>query len=145
VVDAGYTFLEHTADAGVIAWGAAPPEAFDQAARGMFALILGMDPLAWYRDGRPMSLELAVAGQDWDELLVNWLAKLLFHFETDHFIPHQIGFKECRPPGCAATIVGIGFYDPAAIAGVGVKAVTYHALEVRITPERTTVHVIFDI
>ena len=144
-MDAGYTLLEHTADAGEIAWGPTPSDAFAQAARGMVAIMLGADPLVWHASGRHIALEVAVAGQDWDELLVNWLAGLLFHVEIDRFVPQHMHFTECAPPRCAATVEGICFDDPAALAGVGIKAVTYHQLDVQITPHRTDVRVIFDI
>jgi protein archease len=128
MVDAGYTFLEHTADAGVIAWGPEPCEAFAQAARGMLAIMLGSDPTAIQAAGRRTALEVTTTGHSWDDLLVNWLAELLFHFEVDRFIPQQIGFAACAPPECAATVEGICINDPAPIAGVGIKAVTYHQL-----------------
>jgi len=144
-VDAGYTFLEHTADAGLIAWGPDPSEAFTQATRGMLAIMIGGNPAAVQAAGRRAVLQVTTTGQSWDDLLVNWLAALLFHFEVDRFIPQQIGFAACAPPECAATVEGICIDDPAVIAGVGIKAVTYHQLEVQITPARTTVRVIFDI
>jgi len=144
-VDAGYTFLEHTADAGVIAWGLEPSEAFAQAARGMLAIMLGSDPAAIPVAGRRTVLQVTTSGQSWDDLLVNWLAALLFLFEVDRFIPQHMCFAACAPPECAATVEGICIDDPAAIVGIGIKAVTYHQLEVQIAPARTTVRVIFDI
>ena len=144
-MDAGYTLLEHTADAGVIAWGKAPSDAFAQAARGMLGIMLGPDPSASRVAGRPSALDVAVEGQDWDDLLVNWLAALLFHIEVDRFVAQRMRFKECAPPRCSATVEGICLDDPSALAGVGIKAVTYHQLEVQITPTRTTVRVIFDL
>jgi SHS2 domain-containing protein len=144
-VDAGYTLLEHTADAGVIAWGEAPADAFAQAARGMVAIMLGADPWAWRAAGRRSALDVAVEGQGWDDLLVNWLVALLFHVEVDRFVPQHVRFKACAPPRCAAIVVGVYLDDPAALAGVGIKAVTYHQLDVRITPDRTDVRVIFDL
>jgi len=144
-MDAGYTFLEHTADVGVIAWGRAPAEAFAQAAHGMLAIMLGGDPAAWTAAGCRTMLEVATTGQNWDDLLVNWLVALLFHFEVDHFVAQHMHFKECAPPHCAATVAGVCIDDPTTIAGVGIKAVTYHQLDVQITPNRTDVRVIFDI
>jgi len=144
-MDAGYTLLEHTADAGVIAWGPTPSEAFAQAARGMCAIMLGADPSAWRGAERRMALQLAVEGQDWDELLVNWLAQLLFHVEVDHCIPQRISFAQCAPPRCIAWVEGFIVEHSEALAGVGIKAVTYHLLDVQITPDRTDVRVIFDI
>jgi SHS2 domain-containing protein len=144
-VDSGYSLLEHTADAGVRAWGRDPADAFASAARGMFAIMLGDDPADLRAAARPMAREVAVTGESWDDLLVNWLAELLFQFEVDRFVPQHMRFEACAPPRCAATVEGICIDDLDAIAGVGIKAVTYHQMDVQITPGRTTVQVIFDI
>jgi SHS2 domain-containing protein len=144
-MDSGYSFIEHTADVGLSAWGRDPAEAFAQAALGMFAIVLGTDPLSWDADGAPAAVEVAVAGQNWDELLVNWLAELLFHFEIDHFIPRRVDFADCAPPRCRASVAGIRPSSLDSLGGVGIKAVTYHQLDVQIAPGRAAVRVIFDI
>jgi SHS2 domain-containing protein len=153
---AGYTLLDHTADAGLVAWGPDPPAAFAQAARGMFALILGQDPVAWEvlpttldrphgPPGRPAIRAVTVEGRDWESLLVRWLSELLFLFEVDGFVPRLVAVDECAPPRCVARLAGFELDDPSAVAGVGVKAVTYHQLRVDIGPRRTELRVIFDI
>ena len=141
----GYRIIEHTADAGIVAWGPDPQSAFAEAARGMFAIALGQDPQAWQGSGRSQTLEVEVEGQSWDELLVNWLAELIFHFDVDEFVPRQISFDECAPPRCSAHLAGFRLDDPEEAGGVGVKAVTYHQLSVRVSADRTELQVIFDI
>src|SRR6476646_1651829 len=85
--EAGYRLLEHTADAGLLAWGPDPAQAFAQATRGMFEIVLGADPQALPEPSSPETLEAEVQGQTWDDLLVNWLAELVFHFDVDGFVP----------------------------------------------------------
>jgi hypothetical protein len=58
--NAGYAFTEHAADAGISAHGATPAVAFVQAARGMFALILGDDPHKHPPAGRGRSFSVTV-------------------------------------------------------------------------------------
>jgi SHS2 domain-containing protein len=142
---AGYRLLDHTADAGLVAWGQDPARAFEAAARGMFAIVLGEE--APDSDSSPAEgrLEVEVRGETWPDLLVNWLAELVFHFDVDGFVPVGFGFTECAPPRCAAELRGFRLSSLEQAGGVGIKAVTYHQLEVQVTPGRTELQVIFDI
>lgn len=142
---AGYSIVEHTADVGIFAWGPDPKRAFAEATWGMFAIALGQDPQDWHGSGQPQTLDVEVEGQTWDELLVNWLAELVFHFDVNGFIPREINFKECAPPRCSARLEGVSLGDPEEAGGVGIKAVTYHQLAVRVSAEKTELQVIFDI
>ena len=142
---AGYEQLEHTADVGLRAWGMSPAEAFEQAARGMFAIILGVDPEDW-EDGRAKELlQLEVSGEDWVELLVNWLVELLFHYDAESLVPMKIAVRECAPPRCVAEVQGSSDAAGNDVGGVGVKAVTYHEIKVDVGEHRTELQVIFDI
>ncbi len=143
--ESGYEILEHTADIGVTAWGPTPSEAFAAAARGMFAIILGCDPLEWHGHGRPSAIEVEATGADWPALLVNWLSELLFHFEVDSFVPLGYEFSACMPPRCHARVTGRILERLDDVGGVGIKAVTYHQIAVQVGETRTDVRVIFDI
>lgn len=143
---AGYEVFEHTADVGVRAWGATPAEAFARAAAGMFAVILGRDPTAWATNAEPDETRAVEAtGEGWDDLLVNWLAELLFLFEVDGAVPVMLDVRRCEPPVCSATAGMALLAEDAETSGVGVKAVTYHQLRVDISPLRTDIAVILDI
>ena len=68
----GFTYLDHTADIAVRAWGGTVGEAFAEAAR---ALIGAMVSLEWVR---PMtSRAFALRGSSLELLLVDWLAALV--------------------------------------------------------------------
>jgi SHS2 domain-containing protein len=141
----GYQVLEHTADTGLSAWGPDPGVAFAEAVRGMFAVILGEDSAHWPGAGRATARDIAVAGDDWPALLVNWLAEFLFRFEVEAFVPRDLTITACAPPHCEARVEGICLDDPGQIGGVAIKAVTYHQLTVDVSPARTELRVIFDI
>ena len=142
---AGYEIFDHTADVGVRAWGADPAEAFARAARGMLSVILGEDPAVWRAAGSAGDVTVAVAGAGWDDLLVNWLAELLFYVDVEAFVPRGFRFERCAPPRCVATLTGLRLHHPEQAAGVAVKAVTYHQLRVDVAPGRTEIEVILDI
>ncbi|MFL5734565.1 MAG: archease [Chloroflexia bacterium] len=143
--NAGYRLLEHTADAGLVAWGLDPAEAFSQAVWGMFEVVLGDEPRRAPQPADLHTLEVQVEGQTWDDMLVNWLAELVYHFDVDGFVPVGISFSDCAPPRCEAQLTGWQLADPDEAAGVCIKAITYHQLSVQVTPTRTDLKVIFDI
>ena len=141
----GYRLLDHTADAGVEAWGDSPAQAFAQAALGMFAIVFGGDPRQAAGTLQSTDKRIEVEGHDWEALLVNWLAALVFYFDVEGFVPVRFAFEACEPPRCVVVAVGACVDDPEQIAGVLIKAVTYHQLTVSVRPERTELSVIFDI
>ncbi|MFO8034290.1 MAG: archease [Candidatus Bipolaricaulota bacterium] len=67
-----YEILEHTADAGVRGIGADAGEAFAEAARGMFSLMVSLAAV------RPHSaVEVELEADSLEALLVSWLGELL--------------------------------------------------------------------
>lgn len=141
--DSGFTLLEHTADVGVRAWGPTPAAAFAAAARGMYAITLGGDAAGV--TGPQTTHTTSVNGATWADLLVNWLAELLFQFSVEGLVGQQFVFSECAPPRCSAQVTGCVLDEAEQVEGGEVKAVTYHHLEVEVHPDRTTLQVIFDI
>lgn len=141
----GYTILEHTADVGVHAWGPTPESAFSMAAFGMFEIILDTDPRTWHGAGTEAVIQADAHAATWDDLLVNWLAELVYLFDVEGIVPRRIDFTHCEPEACSATLTGSLMSDPAATEGTAIKAVTYHQLQLQMTPTRTDVQVIFDI
>ena len=141
--DTGFTFVEHTADIGVTAWGPTPAAAFIATARGMYAITLGKDPAAAM--GPTLERCITVHGDTWPDLLVNWLAELLFQFSVEGVVAHEYKLLVCAPPRCSATITGIAIEDEDQVEGGEIKAVTYHDLKFDIQPDRTTAQVVLDI
>ena len=72
-----FEILDHTADVGIIAYGADLKQAFANAAKGLFSLIteLGDVEEALHRD-----IELTAA--DEESLLVDWLNELVYYFDA---------------------------------------------------------------
>lgn len=144
-MNAGYELFDHPADIGIRARGPNPASAFAEVAFGMFAVVLGEEPRGWQGEGDAATIELAVGGEDWAELLVNWLAELLFYFDVEAFVPQAIAFKRCEPPACEARLEGLRLTSPEDVGGVAVKAITYHQLAAKVTKRGTTLQVIVDI
>lgn len=141
--DAGFALLDHTADIGVRTWGPTPAAAFAAAARGMYAIALGSDAVR--ATGPAIERPIAVSGDTWPDLLVNWLAELLFILSVDGLVIQEFMVSDCAPPRCTATVMGVALEDEDQGAGGEIKAVTYHQLHIDVQPDRTTIQVIFDI
>ena len=98
--DSGFVLFEHTADVGLRAWGPTPAAAFAAAARGMYGLTLGGDPAG--ATGPRTTHAISVSGTTWADLLVNWLAELLFQFSVEGLVGQAFDFSACAPPRCSA-------------------------------------------
>ncbi|MFA7250513.1 MAG: archease [Dehalococcoidia bacterium] len=139
--EAGFEILEHTADAGIVARGATAPEAFAQAARGMYALMVDVDRVA-PREARAIDIEAAGL----DRLLARWLAELLYLTDSERIVFSSF---EVEIDPARGVLHGIARGEPLDVtrhdARYDVKAVTYHGLQVVETPAGWRVQVIFDV
>jgi SHS2 domain-containing protein len=122
---AGFTFLEHTADIGIVATGDSLEEALSWLARGMFSLLVDPDTVA-----AQCSRQVSLSARDWESLVVDWLNELLYLYEATGFL-----FKGCRVtlpgPGrlearCQGELLDPGRHQIQTV----IKAATYHRLEV---------------
>jgi len=131
--------VEHTADTGIIAYGTDMPEAFANAAYGMFSL---MADLRQVREETSRYVE-AEAG-DRESLVVSWLNELLYIFDVERIIFRRFDVLEITNTRLKADAYGEKV-DPSRhkLRG-GVKAATYHTLKVAERRERYSIRVIFD-
>jgi len=140
----GFEFLEHTADIYIAAYGKNIAEAFENAARAMFETMTNISSIS------PESQEIVeVKGRDKKELLYNWLEELLIRFDIYGKLYSKFDVKEISntPDGyiLKAVIYGEPFNPSKHIQKVGVKAVTYHRMEIKETSEGVTLKFILDI
>ena len=139
-----YDFLEHTADAYVAAYGKNLEEAFENAALATFEVMTDVNKV------KPLVEDnVEVEAQDEYALLYNWLEELLVRFEVTNnlFSRFKISIIEKVLHGLRlkAKIWGDSFDPNKHVQRVGVKAVTYHKMEIVKKPEAVTVKFILDI
>ena len=139
-----FEFLEHTADLYIAAFGRSLEEAFENAASAMFE---GMTDSAKVQPKREDRIE--VEGYDEQALLYNWLEALLVKFDiTDNLYSRfKVEKIEKTSQGfiMKARIWGEPFDKEKHLSKVGVKAVTYHQMEIIRQPDLVTVKFILDI
>ena len=139
-----FEFLEHTADLYIAAYGRSLEEAFENAAAAMFE---GMTDLTKVEPKQEDEIE--VEGYDEQALLYNWLEALLIKFDVkgNLYSLFKVGKIEKTSKGfkLKARIWGEPFDKGKHLSKVGVKAVTYHQMEIIKQPNLITVRFILDI
>jgi SHS2 domain-containing protein len=139
-----FRFLEHTADAYIEAYGDTLEEAFENAA---FATIEVMTDAE--RVEPEIEDDVEVEAHDEYALLYNWIEELLIRFDTTQnlYSRFKISSIEETPSGLRlrAKIWGEPFDPERHPQKVGVKAITYHRMEIVKKPRKTTVKFILDI
>ena len=134
-----FEIINHTADVGIVAYGADLSQAFVNAARALFSLITEPEDVAevLHRD-----VELTAA--DEEELLVAWLNELIYLFDTENIIFKRFDIIQLNHHHLQARSYGEKVDKAKHKLKTGVKAATYHMLKVE-RGDGYRVQVLFDI
>ncbi|HTY81610.1 MAG TPA: archease [Dehalococcoidales bacterium] len=133
-----FELIEHTADTGLVAFGRSLPEAFANAAYGMFSIMTDLETV---REAETRRVE--VDADDIEELLFEWLNSLLYHFDVEGLLFKRFEVQQLSDTELIADCYGEKFDRARHEIKVGVKSATLHTLEV--DKENNRVRVIFDI
>jgi SHS2 domain-containing protein len=134
-----FEVIDHTADVGIVAYGADLKQAFANAAKGLFSLITELDDVkeALHRDAE-------MTATDEESLLVEWLNELIYRFDTEGIIFKRFDIIELDNTHLKARGYGEKIDKSKHRLKVGVKAATYHMLKVE-KNDGCRVQVLFDI
>lgn len=139
-----FEFLEHTADVYVAAYGKTLEEAFENAALAMFEVMTDTDKV-----NADVENNVEVEAEDEFALLYTWLEALLVNFETKNMVysQFQIASIEETEEGfrIKAATWGEKFNAEKHMQKVGVKAITYHRMEILKEYNKVTLEFILDI
>jgi SHS2 domain-containing protein len=139
-----FEFLEHTADVYIAAYGKDMIEAFENAAFAMFEVMTDVSNVK-----ADIEDYVEVEGEDEQALLYNWLEALLVKFELNDilFSKFKILKMETTPSGfeLKAEVFGEKFNPEKHVQKVGIKAVTYHRMQIIKEKNRITMKFILDI
>jgi len=136
--------LEHTADIYIAAYGQSLEEAFENAASATFNAMTEIEKI------NPEVEEFVeIEAHDEHALLYSWIEELLIRFETTEklYCCFNISSIEKTPTGLKlkAKIWGEPFDSQRHLQKVGIKAITYHRMEIMKKPKAVTVKFILDI
>ncbi len=120
-----FEFIDHTADVGIIAYGANLGQAFSNAARALFSLITELDSIneVLYRD-------IELVASDEESLLVEWLNGLIYLFDTENILFKRFDVIVLNDRRLKGRGYGEKVDNSRHQLKTGVKAATYHMLSV---------------
>jgi SHS2 domain-containing protein len=140
----GYEFLEHTADAYIAAYGKDLAEAFENAAVAMFDVMTEVEKVS-----SKVEDSVEAEGEDEYSLLYSWLEALIIRSETNRMLFSRFKIlhigKSAKGFRLEARIWGEKFNPKKHLQKVGVKAVTYHRMEIVEEPGKVTLKFILDV
>lgn len=139
-----FEFLEHTADAYIAAYGKDLAEAFENAALAMFDVMTEVENI-----NPRVEDTVEDEGKDTYALLYNWLEALLVKSEINRMLYSKFKITNINrtPNGykLKGRIWGEKFDPKKHLQKVGVKAVTYHRMEITKQKGKVTLKFILDI
>ena len=129
-----------TADLLIDATAPTLGEAFAQIAYAMFNIIT---PLQGIAEKEEFTLE--ATGTDLESLLFNIMDEFLFINDVEFLVPKRIELVvDHEKISAVAKCVGERFSQETHETGIAVKAVTYHMMDIRETPDGWYVRMVFD-
>jgi SHS2 domain-containing protein len=132
--------IEHTADLGIEVEADSPAELFRCAGHALFSLMVNTGNVQMREERRAI-----VQADGWEELLHDWLSRLLREFLQDGFIAAAITIDEIDSTHLQACIAGEKLDYERHEFETEIKAVTYHQLAVTCDQGRWRARVIFDV
>ena len=138
-METDFELMNHTADVGIIAYGADMSQAFTNAARGLSSLIVEVGDV-----GEVLSWDIEVTATDEESLLVEWLNELIYLFDAEGIIFKRFDIAHLNDTQLSAKVYGEKADSSRHKLKVGVKAATYHLLKVD-KDDGCKAQVIFDI
>ena len=135
-----YRLIDHTADFGIQVFGADAKELFSNAALAMFDLITEVGSLKELN-----SMDIKISGEDWPDLMINWLRELLFLWNGKELLVKKADITTLSENNLSAKVY-FDSYDPDRhLINIEVKAVTYHQIRVESGTSGWEARIIFDV
>lgn len=135
-----YEFIDHTADFGIRVFGSDSQELFSNAAWALFDVLTETEALT----GND-SCMITVSGEDWSDLMVNWLREVLFLWNGRERLVKSVQILSLSEKKISAKIFFDAYIPDRHIIKIEIKAVTYHQIYVKSGPSGWEAGVIFDI
>jgi SHS2 domain-containing protein len=132
--------IEHTADLAIEVEADTPAELFWCAGRALFSLMVSLDDVEVHEE-----VTEEVQAESWEDLLHDWLARLLSRFLQTGFIAARIALDEIDKTHVRARLMGEKLDYDRHNFETEIKAVTYHQLSVACENGHWHARVIFDV
>ncbi len=138
-MDKDFEIIDHTADVGIIAYGADIRQAFANAAKALFSLITELESVE-----EVLHRDIELTATDQESLLVEWLNELIYRFDTENILFKRFDITELNNTQLKARSYGEKVDNSKHMLKTGIKAATYHMLRID-RDDGCKVQVLFDI
>ncbi len=135
-----YKLIDHTADFGLHVFGADPKDLFANAAHALFDVITEIGSLTGLG-----AENIRVTGDDWPDLMVNWLRELLFFWSGREMLVKTVDIQAISEHELSAKVSFDPYNSDQHTIKTEIKAVTYHQIQVDSGPSRWEAKIIFDV
>ena len=135
-----FEILDHTADIGLVVYGEDLKALFENAGEAFFYLITDLRKVR-----RRIERRIDIGGESLDRLMVDWLSQLLYLHDVENLLFREFKVESVGKEGLEAIVRGEPFRKGVHVIKTGVKAVTYHRIEVRQENGRWRAQIIFDL
>jgi len=140
MVKRAFDIIDHTADVGIVAYGADIKQLFSNAALALFSLITEPESIK-----EKMQRRVEIISEDKDSLLIEWLNELIYLFDAEHILFKRFDIESLNSNQLKAACYGEDFDALRHKIKVGVKAATYHMLKINRDSGGYQVQIIFDV
>ncbi|MGV8057668.1 MAG: archease [Smithellaceae bacterium] len=145
-----YKVFNHTADIGCEIFGKTRKELFANSVTALFGLILERSDDHRQKStmtikDHPEEKEIIIAGNDLEDLLINFLREVLYLFNGQRWVITSCDPLEINRNHCVARLSGEPYNLKKHKVTMEIKAVTYHGLSIQKTRKGWKARVIFDV
>ncbi len=135
-----YKSIDHTADFGIQVTAETKKKLFTTAALAVFDLIADLD-----KNRETQTLFLDVSGNDWPDLMVNWLREMLYLWNGEEKLVTAVTINKLSEYEINAHVLWHPFDPNTDKIKTEIKAVTYHQIAVTRKSHVWDARIIFDI
>lgn len=135
-----FSFLDHTADVGILVYGKDLQELFTNAGEAFFTIITDLRKVR-----ESMERTIQIESSNLEDLMVNWLGELLYLHDVDGVLFKSFSIDELHNGTMKARAKGEVFQEERHIIKTEIKAVTYHQIQVKQERGRWRARIIFDL
>ena len=121
-----FEVLEHTADVGLMVYGNDLRALFENAGEAFFDLMTDLRKVRLRTERK-----IEIGNESLERLMVDWLTGLLYLHDVENLLFKRFIVESVGKEGLKATVKGEPFKEGVHVMKTGVKAVTYHQIEVR--------------
>ena len=135
-----FEILDHTADIGIMVYGGDLKSLFENAGEAFFHLITDLRKVRLRTERK-----IEIGGESLERLMVEWLNELLYLHDVENLLFKGFHVESVGEEGLKAKVNGEFFQEGVHVIKTGVKAATYHQLEVLHEKGGWRARIIFDL